>query len=231
MHESDIPYADTSAYVHETVLRLLGPGPGKVLDVGAGWGYLAKAIRGQGWTVSACEGNPKRVAAIRKEKIPVKRLDLNSLKLPYPSRSFDAVTCVEVIEHVHAPYFLVQELGRILKPGGTLVVTTPNILNWYSRWKFFKEGYFNEYFSEKEYHGQGDHHVSPVHYWQLRWFLEEAGLSVTELTANQFSGRINVSSPKIFLFSLLTLPLQPFLKPADRALLEGDILAVKAVKQ
>ncbi|MBU0953690.1 MAG: class I SAM-dependent methyltransferase [Nanoarchaeota archaeon] len=230
MYPQQEPFADTSMNVHETVLDLLGKGTGTILDVGAGFGVLVKILKKHGWKVAACEGNPERVESIQKFGIPVKQLDLNTMRLPYPDASFDAVTCIEVIEHMNAPYYLVQELGRVLKLGGTLIITTPNILNWYSRWKFFKEGYFNEYFSEKEYLEQGDHHVSPIHFWQLRWFLKEAGMQVKTVTANQFAGTFNTSSAKMLFFSLLTLPVRPFLRPADKAILEGDILVVKAVK-
>jgi 2-polyprenyl-3-methyl-5-hydroxy-6-metoxy-1,4-benzoquinol methylase len=43
-----------------------------------------------------------------------------------PSESFDGVVCVEVIEHVTQDHLLVEQIARVLKPGGWLYLTTPN---------------------------------------------------------------------------------------------------------
>ena len=51
-------------------------------------------------------------------------------ELAFQSRSFDLVTCNMVIEHVANPDAAFQEFHRVLKPGGTLIVHTPNVLNW-----------------------------------------------------------------------------------------------------
>ena len=48
------------------------------------------------------------------------------LSLPFPDRTFRAILCTEVIEHTADPAAAVQELCRVLAPGGTLVLTVPN---------------------------------------------------------------------------------------------------------
>jgi hypothetical protein len=90
-------------------------------------------------------------------------------------------------------------------------------------------GEYNNYFSEKEFIGDG-YHISPMHFFQLRWILETAGFRIDKITSNQFTGLINTSGLNIFLSSLLMLPLRSVMKPKDRSILEGDILIIKAVK-
>jgi SAM-dependent methyltransferase len=53
--------------------------------------------------------------------------------LPWEAESFDMVTFGEVIEHVPDPDALLGEIWRVLKPGGHLVVTTPNLVSWSNR--------------------------------------------------------------------------------------------------
>ena len=55
-------------------------------------------------------------------------LQLFDYPLPLATASFDAVLCFETVEHVAQPERLVAELGRVTKPGGTLILTTPNVL-------------------------------------------------------------------------------------------------------
>jgi SAM-dependent methyltransferase len=53
--------------------------------------------------------------------------------LPFPDDHFDHVLCIEVLEHLFAPQETVKEIHRVLKPGGTFVVTVPNVAYWRRR--------------------------------------------------------------------------------------------------
>lgn len=77
------------------------------------------------------------------------RIDIVSdiISIPEPSESFDAVMCVEVLEHLPDPISALKELTRLLKPGGVLVLTAPfNSLTHFSPY-FFYTG-FSRYFYE-----------------------------------------------------------------------------------
>ncbi|MAZ57741.1 MAG: SAM-dependent methyltransferase [Gammaproteobacteria bacterium] len=55
------------------------------------------------------------------------RIDFVSdiLEIPVPDKSYDAILCTEVIEHIPDPISAIQEMSRILKPGGILLITAP----------------------------------------------------------------------------------------------------------
>ena len=68
-------------------------------------------------------------------------MDLNS-SLSYKDSTFDAVTCLDVVEHLLDPGSLIDEIYRVLKPGGQLVLTTPNIRNFRNLYTLIFRGIF-----------------------------------------------------------------------------------------
>lgn len=88
--------------------------------------------------------------------VPTYRVDLEFTPIPVDDETFDVVLCCEVIEHMEIdPMFMMAEINRVLKPGGILVLTTPNIV---SSWGITKmligiEPYFYmQYRHAREYH-------------------------------------------------------------------------------
>lgn len=87
--------------------------------------------------------------------VETKQVDLNTQPVPYPDAFFDTVIAGDVIEHVANPMFMLCEANRVLKPGGTLIVSTPNpyyywefMQNMLVKWKFMKakqEGHFTTF--------------------------------------------------------------------------------------
>lgn len=65
--------------------------------------------------------------------------------LAFRSESFDLVTCNMVIEHVANPETAFREFHRVLKPGGTLIVHTPNVLNWGNLVAKFTPRWFHDF--------------------------------------------------------------------------------------
>jgi len=98
---------------------------GFLLDAPAGTGSLPSRLKKMGFSVSCCDINPSLFLA---QDIEIKRGDL-SQSLPYPSGSFDFITCIEGLEHLENPFNAIREFHRILKPGGKLFLSLPNYLN------------------------------------------------------------------------------------------------------
>jgi 2-polyprenyl-3-methyl-5-hydroxy-6-metoxy-1,4-benzoquinol methylase len=77
------------------------------------------------WDVEGVELDPAMLKICRRRGLRVSPGTLEGQQ--YPDSSFDAITAKHVIEHVHEPVGFLRECERLLKPGGTLVILTPNL--------------------------------------------------------------------------------------------------------
>jgi SAM-dependent methyltransferase len=106
-----------------------GRRPATVLDAGSGVTFLPWLMADllEPVTVYCCDGDASlapifgAVNAARKAEVQFTAADLHDL--PYPAGSFDAACCVSVLEHVDRRAEVVEELFRVLRPGGRLVLT------------------------------------------------------------------------------------------------------------
>lgn len=100
-----------------------------ILDVGCGSGFYAQFFRQQGNLVVGVDITPQGVAATRQRGLEALIANLEA-GLPFASQTFDMVTCVEVVEHLLQPERALEEIHRVLRPQGQLIVTTPNYSYW-----------------------------------------------------------------------------------------------------
>lgn len=97
---------------------------GRILEIGCGSGEMLRYLDRLGWVVEGIDVDPKAVAVARNSGLKVYCGD--PLMLSIAGGSYDVVTMGHVIEHVYDPRKLLVECLRLLKPGGTLVIVTPN---------------------------------------------------------------------------------------------------------
>jgi 2-polyprenyl-3-methyl-5-hydroxy-6-metoxy-1,4-benzoquinol methylase len=109
--------------LHRT-LRAHGISGGRLLDVGCGNGSLIYHMRRLGWKVAGVEINPDTVAIARKNGLNVKLAQLH--QRPFPDGFFDVVYMGDVIEHLTQPRQALSTSRRVLRPGGLIVIKTPN---------------------------------------------------------------------------------------------------------
>jgi 2-polyprenyl-3-methyl-5-hydroxy-6-metoxy-1,4-benzoquinol methylase len=103
------------------------------LDIGAGSGGLSIALADAGARVRAIEPDPNRLqwakVRIQGHGAEVDLSEASAEALPFAGESFDLVTLDSVVEHVQDPRRVVEEVSRVLRPGGTAYLVTPNKLS------------------------------------------------------------------------------------------------------
>jgi 2-polyprenyl-6-hydroxyphenyl methylase/3-demethylubiquinone-9 3-methyltransferase len=103
----------------------------RVLDVGCGLGYFSERLHRLGADVTAVDIGPHLVELTRKRVgCACEVADALGLEAHFGRDSFDVVVSSECIEHTRAPDEALRQMIAVLKPGGLLAVSTPNIL-WY----------------------------------------------------------------------------------------------------
>jgi SAM-dependent methyltransferase len=113
--------------VQEAILRRLDASYSTVLDVGCGRAWVARTLCPRNITVCSMDislANPTKA----RERYPYDNhcaLVADAFALPFADGSLDAVIASEIIEHVPDPAAFVSELIRILRPGGSLIISTP----------------------------------------------------------------------------------------------------------
>ena len=132
------------------------PAGGRILDAGAGelkYKPLCSHLEYVSQDFAQYDGQGDGLG-LQMGKWDQSKLDIISdiTDIPEPDNSFDAVMCIEVIEHVPYPVQAIQELARLLRPGGVLILTAPfNSLTHYAPYFYYSgySKYFYEYWLEK----------------------------------------------------------------------------------
>ena len=127
---SDPEFKDFQRYVADTryILKALKE-KSKVLDVGAGAGIFSIALARLGFDVTATDLVPKGITEFhffRKFGCAFVPTNLDEWQLPFSNEAFDAILCLHVIEHLRKPLLALVDFKRVLRPGGTLILMTPN---------------------------------------------------------------------------------------------------------
>lgn len=230
--------------IHDTVVGILEKRPpGALLDVPAGEGALAGRLIGAGFEVTCCDLYPE---IFRLNGVSITRGDLNG-NLPFESQSFDYVTCLEGLEHIENPQQAIREFARVLRPGGMVIVSIPNILNIEERLKWLLYGYTSHFKPitrahverlRKDYDNREEiaAHVNPIGYSELRHILEKNGFQISGQYRDKPKANTWLYWPMVSLIRLIA-KLTPAQKRAERwteelasdeVLLGGNTLIVQA---
>lgn len=123
------PAMITSGLKHEAAaLRFMMLGdvtPEKLLDVGCGGGRFLRRMQKRGWQVAGTDFDEQAARKVR-ERYGIETHVGDLPQCGLPAASFDAITLSQAIEHLYDPQATLRECLRLLKPGGLLVMTTPN---------------------------------------------------------------------------------------------------------
>ena len=173
--------------IYRTVADVLAArrAAGVLADVGCGRGDLWETLRG---SFRSCIG----IDAVRYDGLPsdveFHAGDLDQGPLPLADASVDVAAAVEVIEHLDHPRAFVRELARIVRPGGWVVVSTPNQLSALSLLTLILKGRFSA-FQDDAYPA----HRTALLEIDLHRIMTECGLAEVAVSFTRL-GRLPLSS-------------------------------------
>jgi SAM-dependent methyltransferase len=191
---------------HRLLLGML-PRQGRILDLGCSGGYLAERLTARGAQVSGIELDPRAAERARAHCDQVLVGDVETLALPFEPATFDAIACGDVIEHLRRPQDMLARLRGLLRPGGRLAITTPNVANWTIRLQLL--------FGRFRYTDRGILDHAHVHLYTRRTLIEcveGAGYEIELLdftapvpiigtpTVERLAHRIGALRPQLFAF-------------------------------
>src|SRR5580658_4246322 len=233
--------------LHETVLKILKPLPrGRVLDCPTGEGALAEDLVAEGFDVRCCDLYSE---LFRLDGVEIKRGDLAGT-LPYASESFDYITSLDGLEHIDSPPQAFREYRRLLKLGGHLIISVPNIMNVEERLKWLLFGYTSHFKplsaqSKAQIHDSSAGldeiavHANPIGYSELRYYLEKNGFTIQGVHRDRKKANQWLYWPIVALIKLLAkLTSESRQKDrwtqdlaSDPVLLGGNTLIIHSVRQ
>ena len=97
---------------------------GKLLDVGAGYGFFMEIAKQRGWEVYGTELTDEAVQHCESKDLSMYKGEFHDLNID--PESFDVIVSIEVIEHINTPIQFVNQANKLLRKGGVFYLTTPN---------------------------------------------------------------------------------------------------------
>jgi len=149
---------------------------GFILDLACGTGAFSLRLREVGFDVAACDvvTNNFRLHG----SVSFVKADLNGCFSDLFEKPFDGIVACEIIEHLENPRSFLRECKKLLRPGGAMILTTPNIDNPVSKASFLRNGTYMWYL-DADYVNEG--HIMPISQWLLKKCISESGLQLTWL--------------------------------------------------
>jgi methionine biosynthesis protein MetW len=194
---TDVPKLDDR--MTRIIAQCVAIAPHSVLDIGCARGFLLGQLKERlpGIECYGLELSSSLAAMGRENGITVFEQDI-AAGVPLPSETLDLVVMGEVIEHVFDPDACLEEIRRLLKPGGHAIITTPNLAAWYNRLMllFGMQPIFTETSTRKKYGhgfaalGQGNTetqgHLKLFTLGALRELLHDLGFVVERVIGYKF---------------------------------------------
>jgi 2-polyprenyl-3-methyl-5-hydroxy-6-metoxy-1,4-benzoquinol methylase len=173
-------YAHRREHILELIQKVAKPGA-KILDVAAGQGNFSLVLAELGYEVVWND--------LRKDLADYVNLKLQSGTIHYApgdvfelgfNSEFDVILIAEIIEHVAHPDEFLKKITQMVKPGGYIVMTTPNGEYFQNRLPKFSECPDPNQFEAMQFQPNSDGHIFLLHLDEIDFLAQQAGLSVVE---------------------------------------------------
>lgn len=175
-----------------SLLRPLIKESAKILDFGAGRGHMVERIGEHAKLVNVkpselifpCEVEPD---CFLYNEVECTSINLDS-KIPFGDDYFDAVYAIEVLEHTSRPYDFFVEAYRVLKPGGVLIISVPNVSHILSRFSLFFSGFaslFPPPSKKQKNAGRICGHIMPLSFPYFHYAIVRAGFEGITLMSDR----------------------------------------------
>jgi methionine biosynthesis protein MetW len=151
--------------------RNVSPGA-RCLDVGCGDGGTSGPWLTEHADYLGVDVSESAVEMARERNLEVQLIE-DAADLPFPDETFDVGVCTEVLEHLFEPQKALAEIRRVLRPGGRVITTVPNVGHWRNRLDLAVLGRWNP---------RGDH-LSPKQPWRdphVRFFTLDSLVTLTK---------------------------------------------------
>ena len=196
---------NTAKNIHEIVFQLINKDTNtKIVDIPSGYGAFVLRLKDNGF---------KDIVAIDIDnilKIEHHQFSTGDMTktLPMKDSSVDTLVCIDGIEHIDKQFKFIGEVSRVLKIGGELVVSTPNISSLRSRWRWLMTGHHNKCKSPLNENSPNPlHHIGMLSFPEMRYLLHTNGLIITDITTNRIkhiSWIYSILLPFSYLYTTLT---------------------------
>tara|TARA_R110000868_G_scaffold132380_2_gene343144 strand:+ start:75534 stop:76217 length:684 start_codon:yes stop_codon:yes gene_type:complete len=160
---------DSDQFIYLSLLDVMKatlPSCSSIIDIGMGQGKFLALLKSHYPGIDLHGADAADYGALASSDITRHIKDFNQeIDL---GLSFDMVTSIEVIEHLRDPRHFIEQLSKLTKENGTIVITTPNNESFNSLISFIMRGYFSA-FSPRDYPA----HITPITEYQLRQIVSE----------------------------------------------------------
>lgn len=168
-------------------------GKGKTaLDIGCGPGWFTRILSQKGWNTDAVDLDEENLRKAQKFASNVFQGDAVEILKNRPNNSYDFALALEIIEHIEKDRGrnLLRNIHRVLKPGGALLISTPN--------RFSPEGWIGRFTSilsgkKGRWNAWDSSHVNIYSSMELIGLLKECGFRIDRVTGFWFGARITQS--------------------------------------
>jgi len=174
---------NTSRNTHNVVAQLLleEEHAGRVLDIPSGAGAFTKRLLDLNIEVHSADIDH----LLQVENPNFRLVDMN-LTLPYDDGFFDAVVCIDGIEHLERPFDFIRQSHRVIRSEGVIIISTPNINALRSRWRWLWTSHHNKAkVPLNEATRSPLHHINMMSYQRLRYMLHTAGFRIARVSTNR----------------------------------------------